>query len=329
MELKLSDLTKENSRYLRKDIDGGILTEKYEIDQYKLQEYVDVVDNLMLGNYNEFGDYEIQKEIISELLNCKKVVTDNYENILFVESVSRINVFGRLNFAIKVIDAEQVGFKTAILELLEPIYKAKGFIENTQATVLKRVNLPFNDAFKDEVYKQFNIVLRSGDGAEIELENDEDFNETIDRKIRLLYIKKHLENQNDFMICYNNNIQELEKTVEGKKVLEEFKKEEKIAEKYLKVEPNDYKSKNELLTKNIETFFPVKPKPIVENLTKLNNSLVENIKKVAKIAQKSKNKLIKNIKKDEQDKKRIIVVKNTNNKNVKSNRILDVFEKVL
>ena len=43
MELLLADLEKENSKYLRKDIDGGILSEKQEIDRYKLEQYIDVV----------------------------------------------------------------------------------------------------------------------------------------------------------------------------------------------------------------------------------------------------------------------------------------------
>ena len=290
MELLLADLNKENKKYLRKDIDGGILTDKYEIDRYKLQEYADVIDNLMLGNYNEFGDYEIQPDILNELLKCQKVVVDNYENILFVESINRINAFGKLNFAVKVINSDQQGYKTAVLELLEPIYKAKGYIENTQATIIKKINLPFNEAFKSEIYKEFNIVLIDGEGSKIELEDENAFKETIERKIRLLYIKKYLNNQQDFEICYKKNIEELSKTEEGKKVIEEYKKEEKIAEKYLNIEPDDYKSKNELLTKNIEIIFPIMPSPVLENLTILNNKVVNNIQKIVSNMQKQQTK---------------------------------------
>lgn len=286
MELLLSNIEKENSRYLRKDIDGGILTEKYEIDRYKLQQFGDVVDNLMLGNYNEFGDYEIQPEIKSELLLCKKVISDNYENLLFVESLSRVNAFGKLNFVVKVINSEQSGYKTAILQLLEPIYKAKGYIENTQATVIKKVNLPYNAVFKSEVYKAFNIISVEGEGAEKETVKEDEFKEIIDRKIRLLYIKKNNQSQEDFEVCYHKNIEELKKSEEGKKVLEEYKKEEKVAEKYLNIEADDFKSKNELLTKNIETVFQTIPAPIVGNLISLHHKTVDKIQKIKMAMQK-------------------------------------------
>ena len=324
MELLLADLNKENNKYLRKDIDGGILTDKYEIDRYKLQEYADVVDNLMLGNYNEFGDYEIQPDILNELLKCQKVIVDNYENILFVESINKINAFGKLNFAVKVINSEQQGYKTAVLELLEPIYKAKGYIENTQATIIKKINLRFNDAFKTEIYKQFNIVLIDGEGGKIEIEDEDVFKETIERKIRLLYVKKYLDNQQDFEICYKKNIEELSKTEEGKKVIEEYKIEEKVAEKYLKVEPDDYKSKNELLTKNIEIRFPIMPKPILENLTILNNKVVNNIQKLVSNLQKQQTKAKVKVK-QKQSSKQVEVLKNS----YKAKDRLDVLDNVL
>lgn len=313
MELKLADLEKENSQYIRRDIDGGILTEKYEIDRFKLQQYSEVVDNLMLGNYNEFGEYEIQPEIQKELLNCKKVITDNYENILFVESLDKISAFGKLNFAVKVVNSDKTNFKTAILEILEPIYKAKGYIENTQATVIKKITLPQNDVFKSEVYKAFNIVLIEGEGAEKETKTEDNFQNLIDRKIKLLYLKKHIEQQQDFEICYKKNIEELKKTDEGKKIIEKTEKEEKVAEKYLKIEPDDYKSKNEILTKNIESSLKIIPIPILSNLVKLHEKTVNKIQQV-KVA----------MQKQVLNKKKVVVIKKTTREKERLNNIDDV-----
>lgn len=278
MELMLADLSKENPKYIRKDIDGGYLNEKYEIDRYKYEQYADVVDNLMLGNYNEFGEYIIQDDIKEELIACNKIIEDNYENILFVKSEAKVNAFSYLNFAVKVVDCDKDGYKMAILELLEPIYKAKGFIENTQATKLKKVILPNNDIFRQEVYKAFNILLNtSTEGSKIE--NDDNFKAIIDRKIKLLYIKQNIETQesNYYEVIYNKNVEELKKTDTGKKVLESAKKDEEIAQKYLNVSENDFKSKNELLIKNIETYFPVIPMPIQKNIVSLNKHLVKQI----------------------------------------------------
>lgn len=279
MEFLLANLDKENEKYLRKDIDGGILSEKYEIDRYKYQQYNDVIDNLMLGNYNEFGEYIIQDEIKEELLNCRKVIEDNYENILFVKSEEQVNVFSYLNFAVKVLDSDKLGYKMAILELLEPIYKTKGYIENTQATVIKKIVLPNNNIFKDEVYKAFNIIVDNSNGRKYVNDIDE-FKNILDRKIRLLYVKKHVSLQDDFMMCYKKNVEELNKTDEGKKVLEEHKKEEEIAEKYLKVDETDYKSKNELLTTNIEKKFKTVPKVISANILELEMKKAQLIKRL-------------------------------------------------
>ena len=247
----LADLEKENAKYLRKDIDGGILNDKIEIDRYKYQQYCEVVDNLMLGNYNEFGEYIIQDEIKSELLSCTKTIVDNYENLLFIKSKNPINAFGNLNFVVKVVGDDKSDCQSAYLELLEPIYKAKGYIENTQATLIKKVTFQKNDLFKENVYKAFNIVLDNSNlGAETE--NVDEFKETIERKIRLLYIKKNIDMNADYEICFKKSITELEKTPEGKKAVEQFKKDEKIAQKYLGLKENDYKARTELLAKSAE-----------------------------------------------------------------------------
>lgn len=278
MEFLLSDLEKQNPKMLRKDIDGAILDNKYEIDYYRLEQFSNVVDNLMLGNYDEFGEYIVQDEIKEELIKCEKMIIDNYENILFVKTTNPVNAFSYINFAVKVITNTQTNQNTAILELLEPIYKAKGFVENTQTTILKRITLPNNDIFRQEVYKAFNIKLNAnGEGQKIATEDD--FKNTIDRKIRLLYLKKQSFGKMNgyYEICYNKNVEELKKTEIGKKVIEQTNKDEKIAQKYLNVQPNDFKVKVELLNKNIEVCMKHFPKNIAINLFNLSKRIAKNI----------------------------------------------------
>lgn len=278
MEFLLSDLDKQNPKMLRKDIDGAILDNKYEIDYYRLEQFSNVVDNLMLGNYDEFGEYIVQDEIKEELIKCEKMIIDNYENILFVKTTNPVNAFSYINFAVKVITNTQTNQNTAILELLEPIYKAKGFVENTQTTILKRITLPNNDIFRQEVYKAFNIKLNAnGEGQKIATEDD--FKNTIDRKIRLLYLKKQSFGKMNgyYEICYNKNVEELKQTEIGKKVIEQTNKDEKIAQKYLNVQPNDFKVKVELLNKNIEVCMKHFPKNIAINLFNLSKRIAKNI----------------------------------------------------
>jgi len=325
MEIKLADLEKENSKYLRKDVDGGILTEKYEIDRYKLEQYSEVVNNLMLGNYNEFGEYIIQDEIKEELRKCRKVIEDNYENILFVRTENTINAFSYINFAVKVINSDKLGYKTAILELLEPIYKAKGYIENTQATVIAKINLPNNDIFKDEVYKAYNIVIDNTGGKKELKDEDEEFKNLIMRKIQLLYVKQHTQAQEDYMICYKKNVEELQKTEKGKEALKEYEKQEKIVKKYLNLDENDYKSKNEILTQSIEKIYKSTPNNILDNLIKLEKAVANKIINTSKKLEKPKEK--ERIKKPENKRKQLFDILNDAEKNKKKkNQFSSLFE---
>lgn len=289
MELKLADLEKENPKYLRKDIDGGILSEKQEIDRYKLEQYIDVVDNLLLGNYNEFGHYEIEEEIVKELIECRKVIEDNFENLLFLKSESAVNAFSNLHFVVRVTESEKPDFNKATLELLEPIYKAKGFIENTQATVLKKVVLENNAIFKDEVYKAFNIIVGNNSGAKREVvhevltlgKKEEEFKNVVERKAKLLYVKeKTTEDVKEYETTHNENVEILNKSPEGQKVLQVYKKDLNVAKQYLNIKDYDFKSRSELLLKTIERLLPKVPKPINDNYRRLNNKIVNRISKV-------------------------------------------------
>lgn len=278
--LKLADLTKQNEKYLRRDIDGGILTEKEQIDYYKTEQYVNVVDNLMLGNYNELGVYEIEPDIVVELINCRKVVNDNYENILFVNSVKSINVFSTISFAVRITNGDSPSFKFATLELLEPIYKANGLFENTQATILKKISLKDDEHFRSEVFRIFNIVLKDTDAnARTELKEDEkEFEKTLMRKIQLLYLKNKLQEQQqkEAEICYNKNVKELEKTTKGKEVLAKSSNDEKILNKYLRADKKDYKAKNDVLKTNIEQS-GLMSGIIIKNILQSNNSIIKTI----------------------------------------------------
>lgn len=321
MELKLADLSKDVEQYLRKDIDGGILTDKFEIDRYKNEQYINVIDNLMLGNYNEFGEYILQDEIKEELLNCTKVIEDNYENILFVKSVQPINVFSYLNFAIKVINSSQAGYKVAILELLEPIYKGKGFIENTQATVIKRIEVLDNDILKQEIYKAFNVVVKiDDDNSKREKKDDENsLQNIINRKIKLLYIKQKLDMDREYEVVYKKSIEKLNETKEGKQVLEKYKKDTEIAKKCLNVKEDDYKAQSELLINSIN-YFPTQPifKEIKVNFNNVNKNLIKQINnKLLELNMVKKIKKQKNIRK----------INGLDMLNREINRVVDILER--
>ena len=290
--LNLANLEKENKEYLRKDVVGGILTDKEQIDSYKTEQYVNVVDNLMLGNYNELGVYEIDPDIVVELINCRKIVNDNYENILFVNSVKPINVFSTLSFAVRITNGDSPSFKYATLELLEPIYKAKGMFENTQATILKKISLKNDESLRTEVFRIFNIIPKDSDAnARTEFKEDEDeFNKTLMRKIQLLYIKNKIQEiqQKEAEICYKKNIKELEKTTKGKEVIAKSQSDETILKKYMNADDKDYKARNEILKTNIEQS-GVTTSEISRNISSSNSILVEAIQRIIPLANSMRN----------------------------------------
>lgn len=286
-ELKLADLEKENSEYLRKDISGGILTEKEQIDCYKAEQFVNIVDNLMLGNYNELGVYEIEPDIVVELINCRKIVNDSYENILFVNSIKTVNVFSTLSFAVRITNGDSPSFKHATLELLEPIYKANGMFENTQATMLKKISLKNDENLRSEVFRIFNIILKDSDAnARTEFREDEnEFEKTLMRKIQLLYVKNKIqeEEQKQAEICYKKNVKELEKTTKGKEVLAKSQNDENILKKYMNGDEKDFKARNDILKTNIEQN-NMMTGIFTQNYFTSNLSIVNAIKKIAKLA---------------------------------------------
>lgn len=285
--LKLADLEKENQQYLRKDISGGILSDKEQIEYYKTEQYVNVVDNLMLGNYNELGVYEIETDIIVELINCRKIVNDSYENILFVNSIKPINVFSTISFAVRITNGDSPSFKYATLELLEPIYKANGMFENTQATVLKKISLRNDENFRSEVFSIFNIIPKDSDAnARTEFKEDEnEFEKTLMRKIQLLYIKNKIqeEQQKQAEICYKKNIKELEKTISGKEIIAKTQNDETILNKYMHADKNDYKARNEILKTNIEQS-GFMTGIISKNVLTANSVVIDVIKNISKIS---------------------------------------------
>lgn len=319
---KLADLNKNNEKYLRRDIDGGILTNKYEIDKYKQEQYINVVDNLMLGNYNEFGEYVIQDDIKKELLNCRKVVEDSYENILFVHSINNVNVFSTLSFAVRILDSSEDAYKTAALELLEPIYKAKGLIENTQASLISKIKVKNDENLKSFVFEKFNIIPKDdASGARKELKDENEFESTLNRKIKLLYIKNRIKEvqQQEDEICFKKNKAELEKTKEGQEVLKNYEKDEKIMQKYLRVDNNDYKSKNELLNTHIE-------QSKVSNETIATNTMNAS-KNVIKIIQDAISVVLKKetiIKEKPVKKERIVKERPTKNNNELENVLFNI-----
>ena len=77
----------ENGKFVRKTTQDNFITEK-----------VDIFKNNLLGQYDDYGNYEIAPQIMNELIELKKVRKSSYDNSMFC--AGNLLGFGEISFAI-------------------------------------------------------------------------------------------------------------------------------------------------------------------------------------------------------------------------------------
>lgn len=187
----------EEIRYRRKDIEGGYLYNKSEIEYYKNVQSNDIIENCLMGDFNMVGSYVVNNSIVKELTSLNKVYSSSYSKTIFCESVKEFN--GKyLQFSLKISNNfPKKGLVTAVLELLEDIEKVNGYFVNTNSVFIA------SQVFKDEkdvntkVFKAFNIFSTRdpkddvGDGGDgnARIENDYEVKNILDRMKYLSQLK--------------------------------------------------------------------------------------------------------------------------------------------
>ena len=172
MELENKELqsTKETNndnseRYVRRDIEGGYLYNKSEINYFRQVQKLEVANNLMLGDYNQNGIYTLNAEMLQQLIGLTKVYQYSFGSNMFCQSLDDIEGYGKIDFAIKIVkDYPTKGKTTAILELLEPIDKANGYYTNTNTVQIDFYTAPDTNTFVIDVLKRFNIISNKDSG---------------------------------------------------------------------------------------------------------------------------------------------------------------------
>lgn len=283
MELENKELqsTKETNndnseRYVRRDIEGGYLYNKSEINYFRQVQKLEVANNLMLGDYNQNGIYTLNAEMLQQLIGLTKVYQYSFGSNMFCQSLDDIEGYGKIDFAIKIVkDYPTKGKTTAILELLEPIDKANGYYTNTNTVQIDFYTAPDTNTFVIDVLKRFNIISKKDSG--LVAKKHEDIDLIVARKKYEELRKNLLEEKVE--IIYKNNfnkkIKLLSKSPAGKKVLEDFEKQSyKINGWFVKEGMKGYyKTMDELLQSVIEKNKPeiLQDVKLVASLNKAEN----------------------------------------------------------
>ena len=245
----------ENERYARADVQGGFIYNKSEIDYFRQTQAVDVMSNLMLGDFNKKGNYVINQGIIDQLVKVKKVYQYSFGSTTFCQSVNDIGGFGKIDFAIKIRNAQN-GVATATLQLLETIDRANGYYQNTNTASIAVYQAKDSNSFIVDMLKYFNVVSKKDEGFLKKDKNEEDVDLIIARKQYEDLLKKGSAERLDALNknLYEKRIKALGKSVVGKKILAELNGEMyKINGWFLKEGmPGYYRYLNQILDGLIE-----------------------------------------------------------------------------
>jgi len=228
------------AEYLRKDIEGGFLTQESDINYFKRTQFIEVMDNKLLGDFNEQGKYVTSAEIIRELIKLKKIKTYSYGNTVFCQSASNVGGFGRIEFAIKLLTNVDEAKCVAHLELLENISKANGYFSNTNSVLIATFTSNKYATFAKDCFEAFGVYDTS-DGGKIE--DDFEPESIIARKRYLQWLKSQLDSLliNSEKDLLDRRLKALRKSNVGEDIYKEFLEElKKLKGVYIKEQSQSY-----------------------------------------------------------------------------------------
>lgn len=250
----------ENSeRYIRKDVQGGYIYNKSEISYYRQSQKIDVINNLMLGDYNQKGAYVLNEDLIEQLVKLTKVYQYSFGSTMFCESLSEVEEFGKIDFAIKIkTDSPSKGKATAILEILESIDKANGYYTNTNIAQISTFTALDSPSFVVDALKHFNVISKKESGLINKEHKEENVDLIVSRK-RYEDLRKNLLSakiEDVYKTMFNKKMKLLQKSAVGKKVLDKFAKDSYDLNGWFVKEGMNgyYKAMDELLQSCIEHF---------------------------------------------------------------------------
>ena len=218
-ENKVENGFEEEFIYLRKN--GENLSDPDIIENCKLEQNRDIIENARLGSYDKYGNYIFMPQIRFELINIPKFIyhISKQDNTKIFDLKTIIPIFGELFFKLTVSDKE------IVLYLVETVSRESGGYMEVYEEVVDAIAIGnMSKYLLEDIFSMYHIY-----------ENDEDedkktffifdYINLLTRKIYLTLLSKELneEMQNDEHDIFNSMISILKDGEEyGKKVLSEF-----------------------------------------------------------------------------------------------------------
>lgn len=311
-EKSLEEATTTPRTYKRVDVEGGVLTNEQDIDNYITTQHNDIRNNYMLGMYNENGDYYIDDDILKALVNIPKIKLAKYQTMQFLTSTEAFGDKGVLQFC--VVTTRKDGKASATLKLMEPVNKINGYIQNTNMFATAFFTDVDDDEFLAKTEKVFNIY--DNDDAK---SDPSDFDVILARILFLKYQQLALGDLlNDVeKEYYEERLAILEKS-EYAEILKAFKAlREKTA---VFLDPNDpryYSYLNELLDQSLDNHFNKNPELKGAYYAEVKSVEAKRNQGIAEI--ESRNDLVEEKAKELSEKSQNII-KNVSSKSTKASK---------
>lgn len=239
------------------------ITRKITQDNFTTEK-IDVIENTLLGDYDDNGHYFIAPQIINELLELKKHRKSSFGNSMFC--IGRLLGYGEIVFELAFNKKTKVGEQAlAKLYVLENVDKINGYLQNTIKTKIAEFSSDV-DNFIEVAFNHFKITNTEVDDEGKErkliddLNNEESF--ILAKKQYSLLLEKLTEEK--FLDAYGKyftfRISALTKLDNefAKAVLDAFNEEYALIENVF-LENKNYKVLNELLDKCIESVSGLNP----------------------------------------------------------------------
>ncbi len=243
--------TSSDEKYIREDSEFGYTRNSTEIALLKASRKYETVNNNLLGNFDENGNYKISYSILEELIALKKVIVKKSDTECTAKTDYKDGTIFNFTLKFEPVNKEN-NTQTALLSLNETISKVNGYIKNTISTVVGFYNFKFDEFFYENALKAFHFVEKESDDSEGALKGPAKF---IDARydylhaVKLASKEKYLGLEESY---FNKRVQILNEIPQGAIILSEFNKKRVQLEKFFLMDKNKFRALNELLTSILE-----------------------------------------------------------------------------
>lgn len=186
-------------RYFKFDELEQYLDNEADINYFAINQARRVAVGNMLGDFDEYGFYVLDEEIIKELIAMPKVVVDNLDNIDLLRGGIKFDNFIHFMLVIeddkaKLVLLEKINFESNVKDNV-------GRYSNMNEYVLGEVTIPDRDVDKNVIYSKFNI-RREDEGRLYDFNNltpeELEFYKNVIRKMKYnVIVKTNLYAQED------------------------------------------------------------------------------------------------------------------------------------